>query len=180
MTTCPTLETERLILRPFREDDLASYFTMMKTPELRESLRIPDERGRSEAWLEMAWWLGQWELRGTGNWALQDKASGIFIGRAGLHNPERHDWPGVEVGWALHPDWWGLGYATEAGEESIRYGFEELGQDRLYSTILLDNHRSQTVAQRLGFVLIDTKVLSHYPTEPHGIWMLDRGSWIAK
>ena len=59
MTTCPTLETERLILRPFREDDLASYFTMMKTPELRESLRIPGERGRSEVWLEMAWWLGQ-------------------------------------------------------------------------------------------------------------------------
>ena len=107
MTSCPTLETERLIMRPFRDDDLNSYAAMMDTPELRESLRIPDGKGRPEAWFEMAWWRGQWELRGTGNWALEDKESGTLIGRAGLHNPEREDWPGVEVGWALHPDKWG-------------------------------------------------------------------------
>ena len=101
MTACPTLETKRLILRPFCDEDLNSYFEMMDTPELREHLRIPDEKGISEAWLEMAWWLGQWELRGTGNWALEEKASGRFLGRAGLHNPERHDWPGVEVGWDM-------------------------------------------------------------------------------
>ena len=179
MTACPTLETKRLILRPFCDEDLNSYFEMMDTPELREHLRIPDEKGISEAWLEMAWWLGQWELRGTGNWALEEKASGRFLGRAGLHNPERHDWPGVEVGWALHPDWWGQGYATEAGTEAVRYGFEELGEKRLYSTILLDNRRSQSVAKRLGFTLFDTKTLSHFPSEPHGIWALERESWKA-
>ncbi len=179
MTACPTLETKRLILRPFRDGDLSDYFTMLDTPELRESLRIPDEKGRSEAWFEMAWWRGQWELRGTGHWALEEKISGSFIGRAGLHNPARDDWPGVEIGWALHPDWWGLGYAAEAGAESVRYGFEELGEDRLYSTILSGNYRSQSVAQRLGFVLVDTKTLSHYPKEPHGIWELRRESWTA-
>lgn len=174
MTACPTLETERLIMRPFRDDDLNGYAAMMDTPELRESLRIPDGKGRTEAWFEMAWWRGQWELRGTGNWALEDKESGAFIGRAGLHNPEREDWPGVEVGWALHPDKWGLGYATEAGAESIRYAFEDLGEDCLFSTILPGNHRSQSVAKRLGFVLVETKVLSHYLHEPHGIWMIKR------
>ena len=180
MTACPTLETKRLILRQFRDDDLGDYFAMMDTPELRESLRIRDEEGKTEAWFTMAWWLGQWELRGTGNWALEDKVSGSVIGRAGLNNPARDDWPGVEVGWALHPDWWGLGYATEAGAESVRYGFEELGEDRLFSTILLDNYRSQSVAQRLGFALVDTKTLSHYPKEPHGIWALDRESWTVR
>ena len=174
MTSCPTLETERLIMRPFCDDDLNSYAAMMDTTELRESLRIPDGKGRPEAWLEMAWWRGQWELRGTGNWALEDKESGALIGRAGLHNPEREDWPGVEVGWALHPDWWGQGYATEAGEEAIQNGFDELSQECLFSTILSDNHRSQSVAKRLGFVLVETKVLSHYPHEPHGIWMIKR------
>jgi RimJ/RimL family protein N-acetyltransferase len=49
MTACPTLETKRLILRPFREDDLNDYFTMMETPELRESLGIPPEEGKAEA-----------------------------------------------------------------------------------------------------------------------------------
>ena len=174
MSACPTLETERLILRPFRDDDLSDFFAMRGTPELRESLRIPPDEAKTEVWFTMAWWRGQWELRGTGQWALEEKASGSFIGRAGLNNPARDDWPGVEVGWALHPDWWGLGYATEAGAESVRYGFEELGEDRLFSTILADNFRSQAVAQRLGFELIDTKILSHYPLEPHGIWALDR------
>ena len=54
MTACPTLETKRLILRPFRDDDLESYFTMMDAPELRESLRIPDDQGISEACTAMA------------------------------------------------------------------------------------------------------------------------------
>jgi RimJ/RimL family protein N-acetyltransferase len=62
MTACPTLETKRLILRPFREDDLNDYFTMMETPELRESLGIPPEEGKAEAWAPMAWWRGQLEL----------------------------------------------------------------------------------------------------------------------
>ena len=84
-------------MRPFRDDDLNSYAAMMDTPELRESLRIPDGKGRPEAWLEMAWWRGQWELRGTGNWALEDKESGTLIGRAGLHNPEREDCQGLKL-----------------------------------------------------------------------------------
>ena len=180
MTACPTLETERLILRPFSNDDLQEYFQMMNTPELRESLRIPDDEGMAEAFFALAAWLGQWELRGTGNWALEEKTSGRLIGRAGLHNPARDDWPGVEVGWALHPDCWGLGYATEAGAEAVRYGFEELGESRLFSCILLDNYRSMAVAQRLRFALVDTKTLSHYPKEPHGIWALDRESWTVR
>ena len=135
------------------------------------SLIVRERLKLGSKWL---WWSGQWELRGTGNWALEDKESGALIGRAGLHNPEREDWPGVEVGWALHPDKWGLGYATEAGAESIRYAFEDLDEDCLFSTILPDNHRSQSVAKRLGFVLVETKVLSHYLHEPHGIWMIKR------
>ena len=63
MTACPTLETERLIMRPFRDDDLNSYAAMMDTPELRESLRIPDGKVRTEAGFEMAWWRVQCALR---------------------------------------------------------------------------------------------------------------------
>ena len=83
--------------------------------------------GLPEAFNAMAAWLGQWELRGTGHWALEEKDSGRFVGSAGLKRPEHHDRPGVEVGWTLHPSQWGRGYATEAGAEAVRYGFEELG-----------------------------------------------------
>ena len=80
MTACPTLETERLIMRPFRDDDLNSYAAMMDTPELRESLRIPDSKGKTEAWFKNG--LVRSVELGTGSWALEDKESRALIGRA--------------------------------------------------------------------------------------------------
>ncbi len=173
MSTCPTLETERLTMRAFSQDDLDAYFDLFSTPEVRSALAIPASFDREQAWAQMAFFLGQWELRGTGLWALEEKATGRLVGRAGLYQPERADWPGLEVGWALHPEVWGLGYATEAGARSVQYGFSEAGAERLFSCILPENVRSQAVAKRLGFSLLEERVLSHFPQMPHGIWFLD-------
>tara|TARA_Y100001970_G_C14190639_1_gene835154 strand:- start:1181 stop:1708 length:528 start_codon:yes stop_codon:yes gene_type:complete len=175
MSACPTLETENLILRPFKDEDVDDYFGVLDSPEVRRWLHIPESLDRSDAWQQMAWFVGQWELRGTGHWALEEKKSGQFVGRAGLHRPERHDWPGVEVGWLLHPDYWGRGYATEAGAAAVRYGFEELQVDKLFSCILPENHRSQAVAKRLGFEFLEERVLAFFPKLPHGIWVLNSG-----
>jgi RimJ/RimL family protein N-acetyltransferase len=175
MSACPTLETENLILRPFKDEDVDDYFGVLDSPEVRRWLHIPESLDRSDAWQQMAWFVGQWELRGTGHWALEEKKSGQFVGRAGLHRPERHDWPGVEVGWLLHPDYWGRGYATEAGAVAVRYGFEELQVDKLFSCILPENHRSQAVAKRLGFEFLEERVLAFFPKLPHGIWVLNSG-----
>ena len=174
MSACPTLETENHILRPFKDEDVDDYFGVLDSPEVRRWLHLPESLDRSDAWQQMAWFLGQWELRGTGNWALEEKKSGKFIGRAGLHRPERHDWPGVEVGWILHPDYWGRGYATEAGAAAVRYGFDELEVDKLFSCILPENHQSQAVAKRLGFEFLEERVLAFFPKLPHGIWVLNR------
>ena len=175
MSSCPTLETENLILRPFKDKDVDDYFGVRDSPEVRRWLHIPESLDRSDAWQQMAWFVGQWELRGTGHWALEEKKSGQFVGRAGLHRPERHDWPGVEVGWLLHPDYWGRGYATEAGAAAVRYGFEDLQVDKLFSCILPENHRSQAVAKRLGFEFLEERVLAFFPKLPHGIWVLNSG-----
>jgi RimJ/RimL family protein N-acetyltransferase len=158
MGACPTLQTERLVLRPFREDDVTAYTALLQTPQVRASLHLPDNIGRTEAWTQMAAWLGQWELRGTGQWAVEEVATGAFTGRAGLHRPEREDWPGIEIGWALHPDHWGKGYATEAGAASVSFAFEHFEVDAVFSVILPDNHRSQSVATRLGFSLVEERV----------------------
>ena len=175
MSACPTLETENLILRPFKDGDVDDYFGVLDSPEVRRWLHIPESLDRSDAWQQMAWFVGQWELRGTGHWALEEKKSGQFVGRAGLHRPERHDWPGVEVGWLLHPDYWGRGYATEAGGAAVHYGFEDLQVDKLFSCILPENHRSQAVAKRLGFEFLEERVLAFFPKLPHGIWVLNSG-----
>jgi RimJ/RimL family protein N-acetyltransferase len=177
VTACPTLETERLVLRPFRESDLDSYMAMMQAEPVRTSLRVPDGYDRYDAWSGMAAWLGQWELRGSGAWALEEKASGAFVGRAGLHRPERADWPGLEVGWTLHPDHWGRGYATEAGARAVAYAFEDMRTPELFSIILPENQRSIAVARRLGFRLVEERVLSHFPEMPHGIWRLLAAEW---
>lgn len=174
VTACPALQTERLQLRPFAEGDVDAYTALLQTPQVRRSLRLADTIDESVAWYQMAGWLGQWELRGTGQWALEELTTGQFVGRAGLHNPNRPGWPGVEVGWSLHPDHWGKGYATEAGAKSVEYGFNTLGLDELFSCILHDNARSIAVARRLGFEWARDATLVHYPDEPHGIWHLAR------
>jgi len=161
-------------MRPFREDDVDAYLEMMLSPDVRRWLFIADDFGRFDAWLQMCAWLGQWELRGSGQWALEDKATGAFVGRTGTHRPERHDWPGLEVGWTLHPDHIGKGYATEAGRRSVEYAFEVNGVDELVSCILPDNTRSAAVAQRLGFAILDTRELSNLPGKPVNIWHLTR------
>jgi RimJ/RimL family protein N-acetyltransferase len=171
---CPTIETERLILRPFREDDVDAYTALLQTPQVRASLHLPDDVSRYDAWLGIAQWLGQWELRDTGQWALEENATGAFVGRAGTHFPARADWPGIEIGWALHPDHWGNGYATEAGAAAIEYAFAHHDVDTLYSVILPENTASQAVARRLGFTLYETRALSHFPAMEHGIWRLRR------
>ena len=177
MTACPTLVTERLILRPLEEADLDAYAELLMQPEVRTSLHLPDTFSRREAWQGMAQWRGQWELRGSGQWAVVERSGGRLVGRAGLHRPEASDWPGLEVGWALHPNWWGNGYATEAGARSIAYAFEVIGANEVFSVILPENERSQSVARRLGLTMIEERVLSAYPGEIHGIWRLDRDHW---
>lgn len=125
---------------------------------------------RADAWGQMAAFLGQWALRGHGQWALEDRRTGRLLGRAGLHQPERVDWPGLEVGWALHPDHWGHGYATEAGAAAIDYAFEVLERDEVVSIIHPDNRGSQAVARRLGLDFVEDRRMAWHPQDALGIW----------
>ena len=93
-----------------------AYTAVLQAPEVRASLHLPDDVGREQAWHRMAMWLGQWELRGTGQWALEEKATGAFVGRAGIApSRTRDDWPGIEIGWTLHPDALGQGLRDRSG-----------------------------------------------------------------
>ena len=179
MSACPTLTTERLVMRPFRADDVDPFLAAMTAPEVREALHVPDDYSKAAAWGALCFFPGLWELRGLGQWALEERATGRFVGRAGLHWRIDDDWPGVEVGWMLDPSVWGSGYATEAGARAVRYGFEELAEDALYSVILPTNTRSQAVAQRLGYLPGRERTMSFFPSVPHVVWELTRERWEA-
>ena len=176
MTSCPTVETERLLLRPFRESDLDAYTAMLQAPGVRASLHLPDDIGPEKAFEQMSMWLGQWQLRGTGQWALVEKATGEFVGRAGSHWPLRRDWPGIEIGWTLHPDHWHKGYATEAGAAARDYVFAHHDVAEIYSVILPENSASQAVARRLGFTPWEERTFAFFPAKPHMIWRRQRNA----
>jgi RimJ/RimL family protein N-acetyltransferase len=144
----PVLESERLRLRAWREGDLEPYAGFCANPATTRFLG--GVCGRQDAWRRLAAFLGHWALRGYGNWAIEEKATGRWIGYGGLWQPE--GWPEAEVMWGLAADSHGRGYATEAGRCARDFAYRELGWSTLASFIAPANTRSQQVAARLGAV----------------------------
>jgi RimJ/RimL family protein N-acetyltransferase len=142
-----TLETDRLILRMFRESDFEAYAKLTSDPEVMRFLG-GKTFDRFEAWRHMASMVGHWHLKGYGHWAVEEKASGKLVGRIGFLNPP--GWPGFELGWTLGRDFWGRGYATEGARRAMKYGFNELDRSHIISLIHPDNKASIRVAERLG------------------------------
>src|SRR5438105_4445915 len=142
----PTLQTDRLILRPFRAADFEAYAEMNANPDV---MRYIDEiQDRQAAFRSMCANIGHWEVRGYGPWAVEERATGRLVGRAGLLFWETN--PGMEVGYAIHPSLWGKGYATEVAARSLRYAHETLGARGVLSLIQPANAPSIRVAEKLG------------------------------
>ena len=110
---------------------------------------------------------------------MERKSDGAMMGRVGLINPE--GWPGLEVGWTLGKQYWGNGYATEAAEAALRYGFLTQPVDRLISCIDAGNVASQGVAQRIGETKSGTDVLRIAGKEfSVDIWSITRDEWMKR
>lgn len=151
MINIPTLTTERLILRGYRESDAPAIAALHGDPEVIRFLSPTGEPepGLADAWEHIAKHVGHWALKGYGKLAVDERATGRFVGRVGLYNPP-YDWPGLELGWTLARDTWGKGYATEAARAVLKWGFESLGVDEIISAIHPDNAASIRVAERIG------------------------------
>jgi len=149
------LVTARLDLRMFREDDLDAYAEMSADAEVMRFIGVGGPVGADVAWRQMALFLGEWALHGYGMWAVEERASGLLIGRVGFLNP--HGWPACELGWLLKRDAWGRGFALEAAQAGKTYGRTNLGIGELISLIRPDNERSIALAHRLGAAL-DRKI----------------------
>jgi RimJ/RimL family protein N-acetyltransferase len=145
-----TLSTGRLLLRPFSADDLAPFAALNAHPLVIESLGSSPTRAESDAMV--ARFSAELEAEGWGLWAVEVTGGATFVGMCGLHavNPAIPCAPAVEVGWRLHPDHWGCGYATEAALASLRHGFGTAGLPEIVSFTTTLNHRSQAVMQRIG------------------------------
>lgn len=127
---------------------------------MRASLVIRKSRGviadgkpvdQNLAWRGMATIVGNWHLRGLGMWAVEEKASGEMIGRAGLLEPG--GWPGTEIGWLIARGHWGKGYANEAARCCLDWSVEPLGRNYLICLIRLGNTLSIWVADKFAMTL---------------------------
>lgn len=127
---------------------------------------------RPEAWRTMALFLGHWTLRGHGQWAAVERETGQFVGRVGLWQPE--GWPGLEVGWAIAPDRWGRGYATEGGRASIAWAFDQLDVDEVISVTLPDNLASRRVMEKVGLRYDRTEMVAGFEQV---IYTTTRSQW---
>jgi RimJ/RimL family protein N-acetyltransferase len=146
------LRTERLLLRQWRDDDAEPLAAIYAQPEFLEHMPALDLDG-TRAQIER--FARGWDADGLSHWAAVDPASGRLIGRIGLLR--HHDWPEsespVEVGWALHRDWWGRGLATEGGRAGLECWREHLEDPLLISITVAANRRSRAVMVRLGLTL---------------------------
>lgn len=133
------LMTERLTLRPLLPDDAEAYLAIRHHPDVARWVPRPLEGviGRFAA---------SWEERRYAPWGVF--RDGRLIGHGGLNYvPEFGE---TEVLWALHPDAWGQGYATEVARASLDYGFGTLGLELIFAITLPDNTASQSVMKRIG------------------------------
>lgn len=173
----PTLETERLILRPTAQADLDGWAAMMGDEET--SRFIGGLQGRAQSWRGMASMAGSWALLGFGMFTMLEKSTGAFVGRAGPWMPEQ--WPGTEVGWGLKREAWGKGYAVEAATAAIDWAFDTLGWSEVIHCIDPGNVNSQKVAERLGSArLRETYLPPPFQELKIDVWGQSREAWRAR
>jgi RimJ/RimL family protein N-acetyltransferase len=151
----PTIETERLLLRPYRLGDFEAYAEMWGDPDVVRFIGgKPFDREAS--WHRFLRKAGVWALMGFGFFAVEEKETGAFAGEAGFQELRRSIDPAIEgtleAGWALTPNVQGWGYATEAMTAAIGWAEQSFGDRRMTCIIAPENLPSIRVAQRLGFV----------------------------
>ena len=150
----PVVETSRLRLRGYRAGDFESWFAMSQLPAFHRYLS-PEPMPAEEVWKLLLRSAGHWLIMGYGFWAVEEKATGRFVGGLGFLNLKRAIDPPLgdapEIGWVLHPDVHGLGYATEGVTAALAWAESHFGPVRTVCIIDPDNEPSLRVAARFGY-----------------------------
>ena len=152
------LETDRLILRDLEPTDAAGMFALDSDPAVHRYLgnKPLTNIQQSVEVIEMV--RAQYRTNGIGRWAVIEKATGAFVGWAGLkretelHKPMEY----MDLGYRLRPPFWGKGYATEAAKACLQYGFEKLGLREINAAADVANAASNRVLIKLGFRHLET------------------------
>jgi RimJ/RimL family protein N-acetyltransferase len=180
------LTSRRLRLRPWRDKDLSPFAALNAGPEVMEYLPKCLNREESDQSAERI--REGLARRGFGFWAVEVFGLSEFIGFTGLSVPafDAHFTPCVEIGWRLARKFWGFGYATEAGQLAMDYGFRSVGLEQIVSFTFVGNLRSRKVMERLGMTRTPEDDFEHprlpegHRIRPHVLYRIKRGAWIGR
>ncbi len=166
-TSLITLETPRLLLRPWRGEDREPYASLNADPVVMEHFPAVLTREQSDEHvdrIEIAF-----DEHGWGLWASERRDTGEFIGFIGLGIPrfEAPFMPAVEVGWRLARQHWGHGFAPEGATEVLHFALDDLGLDEVVSFTSVGNTKSRRVMEKIGLAHDPAGDFDH-PSLPSG------------
>lgn len=176
-----TLRTARLVLRPWRDEDLEPFATLNADPCVMR--HFPKTLTRAESDAQAARIKSAMAARGWGFWAVECPGIAPFIGFTGLSVPgfDAPFTPCVEIGWRLARAYWGYGYACEAAGAALDYGFGTLGLAEIVAFTACGNARSTAVMRRLGMTHDRADDFLHpllpegHPVRPHVLFRITAG-----
>ena len=176
------IETDRLVLRDWREEDWPRFFAATNTPAVMRWLGgLLDDDGMAATRARVE---GCAAANGFCFWVVERKADGEILGFCGL---KRADAPGssvtgaMEAGWRLREDAWGQGYAKEAAIATLDAAFAKFGADEVVALTIVENAASWGLMERLGMRrrpeldYADTRF--EPPTRDHIVYSIDRQAW---
>jgi RimJ/RimL family protein N-acetyltransferase len=151
----PTLHTARLFLRPHHAGDLDACSAMWENPIVTRHISGRSS-SRHETWMRILRYAGLWSMLGYGYWAVEERASGKYVGDVGFADFHRELLPPIdgipEAGWVLDPDFYGRGFATEAMRGALAWADANITADRTVCIIAPENIASIRVAEKTGYV----------------------------
>jgi RimJ/RimL family protein N-acetyltransferase len=173
-----TIRTDRLLMRRWRDSDLAPFAALNGDPETMRFFPETLDRAASDALVDRI--ETRFEQQGYGLWALEITATGQFIGFTGL-NPVPDGVPGasgLEIGWRLARPAWHRGYATEAARAALTVAFDGAGLPEVWSFTSVLNEPSAAVMRRIGMSEVGRfdhpRIAAGHPLRPHVLYHLGR------
>ena len=174
------IETERLILRQWREEDRAPFAALCADPEVMRHFPAPLDRAEADALIDRQ--IAAIHREGFGLWTVERKADGAFIGftglaRVALETPVEGE---IEIGWRLARDHWRQGYATEAARAALEWFWANRSEPRIVAFTIPANRPSWGVMEKIGMVRTPELDFGHPRFEPgsrchaHIVYVKDR------
>ena len=165
--------TSRLTLREVQDSDVEGIFRLDSDPEVHRYLGNKPISTLEESRAVIAYIRNQYKSNGLGRMAVIEKATGDFIGWAGLKYEDmvKPKEPYYDLGYRLIKQYWGKGYATEASVASLKYGFETLSLEEICGGAAIGNKASNRILSKIGFVM---EAPFMFDGEMHNWYVMDR------